>query len=218
MRDGEQWVLNGAKTFITNGIHSDLVIVVARTDPDAGSHGISRLMVERGMPGFTRGRKLDKIGLHAQDTAELFFDDVRVPADHRRGLLLALSARRLRGGVNMGAWSITRAAAARALAARRDAASAPVRAGESPGLPEARAALRMRYANGEISREDYLQGKVELAGRRRLRRARTRVNQQNPTAVPAAGRHPLALELAAAQLRVLSPHAASFTPITSVTR
>ena len=69
-------MLNGAKTFITNGIHSDLVIVVARTDPDAGSRGISLLVAERGMPGFTRGRKLDKIGLHAQDTAELFFDDV----------------------------------------------------------------------------------------------------------------------------------------------
>jgi long-chain-acyl-CoA dehydrogenase len=80
VRDGDAWVLNGAKTFITNGINSDLVIVVARTDPGAGAHGISLLGVERGMPGFTRGRKLDKIGLHAQDTAELFFDDVRVPA------------------------------------------------------------------------------------------------------------------------------------------
>ncbi len=85
VRDGEHWVLNGAKTFITNGIHSDLVIVVTRTDPDAGSHGISLLVAERGMPGFTRGRKLDKIGLHAQDTAELFFDDVRVPAANLLG-------------------------------------------------------------------------------------------------------------------------------------
>jgi alkylation response protein AidB-like acyl-CoA dehydrogenase len=84
-RDGDGWVLNGAKTFITNGINSDLVIVVARTDPDAGAHGISLLVVERGMPGFTRGRKLDKIGLHAQDTAELFFDDVRVPAANLLG-------------------------------------------------------------------------------------------------------------------------------------
>ena len=85
VRDGDGWVLNGAKTFITNGIHSDLVIVVARTDPDAGSRGISLLVAERGMPGFTRGRKLDKIGLHAQDTAELFFDDVRVPAANLLG-------------------------------------------------------------------------------------------------------------------------------------
>jgi alkylation response protein AidB-like acyl-CoA dehydrogenase len=85
VRDGDQWVLNGAKTFITNGINSDLVIVVARTDPHAGSRGISLLVAERGMPGFTRGRKLDKIGLHAQDTAELFFDDVRVPAANLLG-------------------------------------------------------------------------------------------------------------------------------------
>ncbi len=80
VKDDDVWILNGAKTFITNGIHSDLVIVVARTDPAAGSRGISLLVVERGMPGFTRGRKLDKIGLHGQDTAELFFADVRVPA------------------------------------------------------------------------------------------------------------------------------------------
>lgn len=85
-RDGGDWVLNGSKTFITNGILSDLVIVVARTDPDAsGAHGISLLVVERGMPGFERGRNLDKIGLKAQDTAELFFDDVRVPADNLIG-------------------------------------------------------------------------------------------------------------------------------------
>ena len=85
VRDGDHWVLNGAKTFITNGIQSDLVITVARTDPEAGAHGISLLVVERGMPGFSRGRKLDKIGLQAQDTAELFFDDVRVPATNLLG-------------------------------------------------------------------------------------------------------------------------------------
>ena len=83
--DGGDWILNGAKTFITNGINADLVIVVARTDAGAGSRGISLLVVERGMPGFSRGRKLDKIGLHAQDTAELFFDDVRVPAANLLG-------------------------------------------------------------------------------------------------------------------------------------
>ena len=69
VRDGDAWVLNGSKTFITNGINSDLVIVVAKTDPSKGAHGISLLMVERGMPGFERGRNLDKIGLKAQDTA-----------------------------------------------------------------------------------------------------------------------------------------------------
>ncbi|WP_046469929.1 acyl-CoA dehydrogenase family protein [Allosalinactinospora lopnorensis] len=80
VRDGDAFVLNGQKTFITNGINADLVIVVARTDPDAGAHGISLLAVERGMPGFERGRNLEKAGLKAQDTAELFFSDVRVPA------------------------------------------------------------------------------------------------------------------------------------------
>ena len=85
-RDGDSWVLSGAKTFITNGINADLVIVVARTDPDApGSRGTSLLVVERGMPGFTRGRNLDKVGLKAQDTAELFFDEVRVPSANLLG-------------------------------------------------------------------------------------------------------------------------------------
>jgi alkylation response protein AidB-like acyl-CoA dehydrogenase len=87
VRADDRWILNGAKTFITNGINSDLVIVVARTDPDAGARGISLLVVERDMPGFTRGRKLDKIGMHAQDTAELFFDDVEVPAANLLGQL-----------------------------------------------------------------------------------------------------------------------------------
>jgi alkylation response protein AidB-like acyl-CoA dehydrogenase len=80
VRDGDDWILNGSKIFITNGIMADLVLVVARTDPEAGARGFSLLAVERGMPGFERGRKLDKIGMKAQDTAELFFEDVRVPA------------------------------------------------------------------------------------------------------------------------------------------
>jgi alkylation response protein AidB-like acyl-CoA dehydrogenase len=84
-RDGDDYVLNGQKTFISNGILADLVIVVAKTDPEAGAQGISLLVVERGMPGFERGRNLDKIGLKAQDTAELFFDDVRVPAGNLLG-------------------------------------------------------------------------------------------------------------------------------------
>ena len=78
-KDGDDWVVSGSKTFITNGINADLVLVVARTDPSAGAHGFSLLAVERGMPGFARGRNLDKVGLKAQDTAELFFDEVRVP-------------------------------------------------------------------------------------------------------------------------------------------
>ncbi|HTW20562.1 MAG TPA: acyl-CoA dehydrogenase family protein [Mycobacteriales bacterium] len=85
VRDGDSWVVNGSKTFITNGINSDLVVVVVKTDADKGAHGISLLMVERGMPGFERGRNLDKIGLKAQDTAELFFSDVRVPVTNLLG-------------------------------------------------------------------------------------------------------------------------------------
>ncbi|MEU4838222.1 acyl-CoA dehydrogenase family protein [Nocardia testacea] len=85
VRDGDDWVLNGAKTFITNGINSDIVIVVAQTDPSAGALGFSLLVVERGMPGFERGRNLDKLGLKAQDTAELSFTDVRVPAANLLG-------------------------------------------------------------------------------------------------------------------------------------
>jgi alkylation response protein AidB-like acyl-CoA dehydrogenase len=84
-QDDGSYLLNGAKTFITNGILADLVIVVAKTDPDAKHGGISLLIVERGMAGFSRGRKLDKIGMHAQDTAELHFDDVRVPATNLLG-------------------------------------------------------------------------------------------------------------------------------------
>ncbi|MFE2722310.1 acyl-CoA dehydrogenase family protein [Kitasatospora sp. NPDC059327] len=76
---GDHYLLNGAKTFISNGILADLVVVVARTTPEGGARGLSLLVVERGMPGFERGRNLDKIGQKAQDTAELFFEDVRVP-------------------------------------------------------------------------------------------------------------------------------------------
>jgi alkylation response protein AidB-like acyl-CoA dehydrogenase len=82
---GDHYVLNGSKTFISNGINADLVIVVAKTDPEAGHKGISLLVVERGMEGFERGRNLDKIGLHAQDTAELSFTDVVVPKENLLG-------------------------------------------------------------------------------------------------------------------------------------
>jgi alkylation response protein AidB-like acyl-CoA dehydrogenase len=77
--------LNGSKTFITNGWHADLVIVVAKTDPKAGAKGTSLLVVERGMPGFEHGARLKKLGLKAQDTAQLFFQDVRVPAENLLG-------------------------------------------------------------------------------------------------------------------------------------
>lgn len=76
---GDYYLLNGSKTFISNGYLADLVVTVVKTDTEKGMNGISLLMVERGMEGFERGRKLEKIGLHAQDTAELFFTDVKVP-------------------------------------------------------------------------------------------------------------------------------------------
>ncbi|MEV5849786.1 acyl-CoA dehydrogenase family protein [Streptomyces sp. NPDC048179] len=87
VRDGDHWVLDGAKTFITGGHHADLVIVVARTgaDPADRRAGLSLLVVEKGMPGFTVGRKLEKIGLTVQDTVELAFDAVRVPAANLLG-------------------------------------------------------------------------------------------------------------------------------------
>jgi alkylation response protein AidB-like acyl-CoA dehydrogenase len=84
-RDGDAWVIDGSKTFITNGILADLVVVACKTDPEAGHKGISLIVVERGADGFERGRKLDKVGMKAQDTAELFFRGVRVPAENLIG-------------------------------------------------------------------------------------------------------------------------------------
>jgi alkylation response protein AidB-like acyl-CoA dehydrogenase len=83
--DGDRYVVNGSKTFITNGINADLVITAVKTDPTQRHAGMSLLVLERGMPGFERGRNLEKIGMHAQDTAELFFTDVAVPVSNRLG-------------------------------------------------------------------------------------------------------------------------------------
>ena len=85
IRKGDHYLLNGAKTFITNGWHADLVIVVAKTNPSGGAKGTSLLLVERGMSGFEHGKRLKKVGLKAQDTAELFFADVEVPVDNLLG-------------------------------------------------------------------------------------------------------------------------------------
>ncbi|MEO6700283.1 MAG: acyl-CoA dehydrogenase family protein [Jatrophihabitantaceae bacterium] len=85
VRDGDHYLLNGQKTFISNGILADLVLVAAKTDPSQGAGGLSLMVVERGTPGFERGRNLDKIGLKAQDTAELFFTDARVPVANLLG-------------------------------------------------------------------------------------------------------------------------------------
>jgi len=85
IRDGDDYIVNGSKTFITNGINADLVITAVKTDPSLRHKGMSLVILERGMDGFERGRNLDKVGLHSQDTAELFFTDVRVPAANLLG-------------------------------------------------------------------------------------------------------------------------------------
>jgi acyl-CoA dehydrogenase len=85
VRDGDEYVINGSKTFISNGLNADLIIVICKTDPSAGSKGVSLIVVEATREGFRRGRKLDKVGMHGQDTAELFFDNVRVPVENRLG-------------------------------------------------------------------------------------------------------------------------------------
>jgi alkylation response protein AidB-like acyl-CoA dehydrogenase len=115
-KKGGSYVVNGAKTFISNGINSDVVITVCRTDPEKGHRGISLLVVERGMKGFERGRNLDKLGMHAQDTAELFFTDVEVPAENLLGeegmgfvyLMTNLAQERL--GIAVGAIAVADAA------------------------------------------------------------------------------------------------------------
>ena len=112
------YLLDGSKTFITNGWHADLVIVVAKTNPQAGAKGTSLLLVERGMKGFEYGKRLKKLGLKAQDTAELFFDNVRVPAENLLGgeafenkgficLMEQLPWERLQIAVTAVAWSST---------------------------------------------------------------------------------------------------------------
>jgi len=85
IRDGDRYVVNGSKTFITNGINADLVITAVKTDPSQRHKGMSLMVLERGMNGFERGRNLEKVGLHSQDTAELFFTDVEVPVDNLLG-------------------------------------------------------------------------------------------------------------------------------------
>ncbi|MFF7396897.1 acyl-CoA dehydrogenase family protein [Achromobacter sp. NPDC008082] len=85
-RDGDDYVLSGQKTFITNGVNAGLAIVLASTDPDLGARGLSLFCIEENLPGYTKGTALNKIGQHSQDTCELYFDDVRVPADCLLGL------------------------------------------------------------------------------------------------------------------------------------
>jgi alkylation response protein AidB-like acyl-CoA dehydrogenase len=131
-RQGDRYIVNGAKTFISNGTHADLVLVAVKTDRDAGRDGISLLVIEEGMPGFSRGSKLHKIGQQAQDLAELFFDDVEVPVanllgEENRGfayLTANLAQERLSIGVN------SQAAAVAALAAAVELVGAGPRPGQ----------------------------------------------------------------------------------------
>jgi alkylation response protein AidB-like acyl-CoA dehydrogenase len=81
VRDGSDYILNGSKVFITNGIHADMVVVAAKTNPDLGSKGVSLFLVDASLPGFSRGKKIEKMGQHSSDTAELFFSDIRLPSD-----------------------------------------------------------------------------------------------------------------------------------------
>lgn len=107
VEDGDHWVLNGSKTFISNGINADLVVVAAKTDPENNPYHMTLFLVERGMEGFERGRNLKKMGLKAQDTAELFFNDVKVPKENVLGepgkgfyyLMEGLAEERLLGAV-----------------------------------------------------------------------------------------------------------------------
>lgn len=85
IRQGDHYLVNGSKTFITNGWNADLVITVAKTNPDLGAKGTSLILVEQGMDGFSKGKRLKKIGLKAQDTSELFFDSVKVPVENLLG-------------------------------------------------------------------------------------------------------------------------------------
>ena len=116
VQDGDDWIINGSKTFITNGYSADLIVVAARTTPGSGAKGITLFGIESGMEGFTRGRKLDKVGQTESDTAELFFDNVRVPAANMIGelnmgfihMMERLPQERLGAGVSniAHAWSV----------------------------------------------------------------------------------------------------------------
>ena len=95
VRDGDEWILNGSKIFITNGIHADIVVVAAITDPGKGAKGTSLFLVDASLPGFEKSRKIEKIGQHTSDTAQLFFQDVRLPAnallgDENKGFIIMM--------------------------------------------------------------------------------------------------------------------------------
>jgi alkylation response protein AidB-like acyl-CoA dehydrogenase len=158
IRDGDRYVVNGSKTFITNGINADLVIVAVKTDPKARHAGMSLMVVERGMDGFERGRNLDKIGLHSQDTAELFFNDVSVPGENLLGeegqgfrhLMVNLPQERLSIAVAGVAAAQAALDAAIAYTAERQAFGAPVAALQNTKFRLAEMATEVRVAQAFV--------------------------------------------------------------------
>ncbi|MCY1212691.1 Acyl-CoA dehydrogenase [compost metagenome] len=173
VREGDHYLLNGAKTFITNGWHADLVIVVAKTDPAAGAKGISLFVVDTSMPGFSKGNRLKKAGMKAQDTAELFFDNVRVPAANLLGeegqgftyLMRELSWERLQIAIN--AVAAVEAGLAWTLAYTRDRQAFKRPISEFQTVAHALAEIRTELEMGRVfvdrCLELLLEGKLDAA-------------------------------------------------------
>lgn len=171
--DGDHYILNGSKTFITNGQHADMVIVVAKTDPKGGAKGISLIMLDAGSPGFTKGNNLEKVGMKSQDTSELFFQDVRVPKENLLGeegmgfvyLMQELPQERL--GIAVGAI----AAAERALqhtveyVKERKAFSKPIAGFQNTQFKLAEMATEVTVARAFLDRcmELHLEGQLDAA-------------------------------------------------------
>ncbi|MGI8751571.1 MAG: acyl-CoA dehydrogenase family protein [Acidimicrobiales bacterium] len=188
VRHGDHYILNGSKTFITNGINADLVIVAVMTDPKARHAGMSLVIVERDMEGFERGRNLDKIGLHSQDTAELFFNDVAVPVENLLGeegqgfknLMLNLPQERLSIAVAGVAAADAALSATLAYTMERQAFGSPIASLQNTKFRLAEIATEVRVAQafvdqcvlalnaGELSAEEAAMAKwwcTELQGR-----------------------------------------------------
>ncbi|MBP6381358.1 MAG: acyl-CoA dehydrogenase family protein [Pseudomonadales bacterium] len=172
VRDGDHYVINGSKTFITNGYLSDLVIVVAKTDPAGGAKGTSLILVEAGTPGFSKGRKLKKVGMKAQDTSELFFEDVRVPCSNLIGeegmgfvyLMQELPQERLTVGVSAVAGAEAILAQTVAYVKERKAFGKPVAAFQNTQFKLAEMDSELTAMRVFIDRciELHLQGKLDV--------------------------------------------------------
>src|SRR5512139_1197882 len=172
VRDGDHYVINGSKTFITNGFLADLVIVVAKTDPAAGARGTSLILVEAGTPSFSKGRKLKKVGMKAQDTSELFFEDVRVPCSNLIGeegmgfvyLMQELPQERLTVGVSAVAGAEAILAQTVAYVKERKAFGKPVAAFQNTQFKLAEMDSELTAMRVFIDRciELHLQGKLDV--------------------------------------------------------